>query len=99
MGVKLLIGLTGEKGGGKDTFARFLCEIAPSGVSIHPMRFSDLLVETLEAWQIPTARANLQKLSIAMDREFGTGTLAAAIYHRIENDPSDVVIPIGVRWQ
>lgn len=97
--MKLLIGLTGEKGSGKGTFAELLCKIAPPKISIHPTRFSDLLAETLNAWHIPTTRANLQKLSIMMDREFGIGVLAAAIRHRVENDPSDVVILDGVRWQ
>jgi dephospho-CoA kinase len=62
------------------------------------VKFSDLLKETLELWSLPSTRTNLQDIAIIMDQQFGAGTLANAIYHRIKKLKADVVILDGVRW-
>ena len=56
------------------------------------------MVETLQAWEIPTSRANLQNLAIIMDEQFGKGTLTSATSKRIQNGKADVVILEGIRW-
>jgi uridine kinase len=95
----LVIGLVGEKGGGKGTAVRLIAEALPPGTRCVGVRFSDLLRETLTLWHLPHTRANLQNLSRAMDAEFGSGTLAHAMGHRIATMQADVVILDGVRWE
>jgi dephospho-CoA kinase len=95
----LVIGLVGEKGGGKGTFAELLAAHAPNGTRVIRVRFSDILRETLDLWHFPPSRANLQNLSKMMDAEFGNGTLAHAMGHRIANLKADIVILDGVRWE
>lgn len=95
----LVIGLVGEKGSGKGTFAATLERIVQSGTRIARVRMSDVLRETLDLWHLPHTRANLQTLSKAMDTEFGNGTLAHAIGHRIAAADASIVIVDGVRWE
>ena len=100
--MKLIIGLTGEKGSGKQTFVNFLKEILrlPSvaqDYSIRQVRFSDILAQTLMIWDIPITRSNLQKLSLTMNDTFGQASLANAAKFSIEGDSADVVIFDGIR--
>lgn len=95
----LVIGLVGEKGGGKGTAVRLITEALPPGVRCVGVRFSDILRDTLTQWHLPHTRANLQNLSKIMDAEFGNGTLAHAMGHRITNIDADIVVLDGVRWE
>lgn len=95
----IVIGLVGEKGSGKGTFAELFAASAPAGSRVVRVRFSDILRETLDCWHLPSSRANLQNLSKVMDAEFGNGTLAHAMGHRIANTQADLVILDGVRWE
>jgi dephospho-CoA kinase len=94
--MKLIIGLTGEKGGGKQTFADYLKKISPKKV-VH-LRTSDILAETLLLWSIPTTRINLQHLAIIMDQEYGQGTLTKAIEQRIKTTDAEIIILDAIRW-
>lgn len=93
----LVIGLTGEKGSGKQTFTDLLTEIA-EGKTIKQVRFSDILADTLKLWDIPQTRSNLQKLAITMDQGFGLGTLTHAMYYRVSQENADIVVIDGIRW-
>lgn len=95
--MKIVIGITGEIASGKDTFTTNFISNA-IGKMITRVRFSDILHETLEMWDIPATRNHLQTLAIVMDQGFGKGTLTHAMYHRITYDDSDIVIVEGVRW-
>ncbi len=97
-GKKLIIGLVGEKGGGKGTFTGVLREVAP-GRSITHIRFRDVLQETLELWGIPATRQNLTKLAVAITSTFGEGVKAHATLRKADNVESDIVIFDGIRWQ
>jgi uridine kinase len=94
----IVIGLVGEKGSGKGTFAAHISEIQPEK-RIISLRFSDLLRETLDLWHIPSTRMNLQKIVVIMEETFGTGLLSNAIYERISKLDADIVIVDGVRWK
>lgn len=94
-----VIGLVGEKGGGKGTFAQILAEETPSNLRCVRVRFSDLLRETLHAWALPVTRANLQNLSRIMVQTYGNGTLAQAIAQRISRTAAHIVVLDGVRWE
>ncbi|MBI4449627.1 hypothetical protein HY634_01070, partial [Candidatus Uhrbacteria bacterium] len=76
-----------------------ISEALPSGTRCVGVRFSDILRETLTLWHLANTRANLQNLSKMMDAEFGNGTLAHAMGHRIANIAADVVVLDGVRWE
>lgn len=90
-----IIGLVGEKGSGKDTFAKYLSEISEKKIT--HIRFSDLLKETLKLWDLPITRANLQKLAQVLE-DFGSGTIAHGIEKQIENTTADIIILDGIRW-
>lgn len=103
--MKIVVGLVGEKGSGKETFGNFLMEIAKDlpagrqGRKVIRVRFSDLLNETLKLWSLLATRENLQNLAIIMDKEFGDGTLTQAIFQRIQALDGDLIILDGVRWE
>ena len=72
-------------------------ELLPSQTILR-VRSSDILVETLQLWNIPKTRENLQDLAIYMDRGFGKGTFSGTVKHRIEQMEVDIIIFDGVRW-
>lgn len=96
--MKYIIGLVGEKGSGKETFAKFLKEIIKNKTITH-IRFSDILGETLTLWDLPKTRENYQHLAVIMDDGFGKGTLTHAISKKIQTTHSEIVVLDGVRWQ
>jgi ABC-type dipeptide/oligopeptide/nickel transport system ATPase subunit len=95
--MKVFIGLVGEKGSGKDTFAEALQEYVKDH-SIERCRSSDILGETLDMWHLPKTRHNLQQMAIVMDSGFGKGTLTNALCKRISAMNSDIIIFDAVRW-
>ncbi len=99
----LVIGLVGEKGSGKETFAEIFCKVleaSPFGrrKKVEHVKFSDLLKETLALWSLPATRPNLQDLVVIMDKHFGEGTLSEAIYQRIIGLSAEIVLVDGIRW-
>lgn len=97
--MKLIIGIVGQKGSGKETCAALIQKHMPEGTTFAHVRSSDILGETLTLWDLPHTRHNLQRMAIIMDTEFGLGTLTHAVRERIESLSADVVIFDGVRWQ
>ena len=95
--MKIVIGLVGEKGSGKETFGNFLKVLLPRK-HIDRIHFSDILVETLALWDIPKTRSNLQILAQYME-EFGKGTLSSAIKKRALKSKAEIVIIDGIRWE
>ncbi len=93
----LIIGLVGEKGSGKETFGNILKGLIPQK-DIARIHFSDILVETLDLWNVPKTRRNLQILAQHME-EFGKGILSKSIKKRVENFKAEIVIIDGVRWE
>jgi dephospho-CoA kinase len=91
-----IIGLVGEKGSGKDTFAKYLTEISDKKIS--HIRFSDLLKQTLKLWDLPITRANLQKLAQVLE-DFGSGTVAHGLEKQIKETEAEIIILDGIRWK
>lgn len=95
--MKTVIGIVGEKGSGKDTFANLLKECLPARKVAH-LRFSDILGETLKLWNIPATRHNLQYLAIVMTNQYGQDALTRALAARIASHDADIVVIDGIRW-
>lgn len=97
--MKLVIGVTGEIGSGKNTFTEKLIKIARSnGKNVSAIRFSDILKDTLELWHLPLTRQNFQLLAVSMNEVFGPNTLAQAVYQKTSSQISEVIILDGIRW-
>ena len=94
---KMIVGLVGEKGSGKETFGNFLSGIAKK-TKVTRVRFSDILVETLRSWDLPLTRKNIQKMAVVMEDGFGKGTLTQAVKRRIAIINAEILILDGIRW-
>lgn len=95
---KIVIGLVGEKGSGKETVGDIIINLMPSKKIVR-VRSSDILRETLTEWGLPLTRHNQQHLAIVMDQGFGLGTLSGAVKKRITTIDADVVLFDGIRWE
>jgi dephospho-CoA kinase len=95
---KLIIGLIGEKGSGKETVGNFILELVGTKKAVR-IRFSDILAETLTLWNLPLNRNNLQYMAIIMNQQFGAGTLTEAMRNRMKTIKADVIIIDGLRWE
>ncbi|MCL5019538.1 MAG: hypothetical protein M1426_03535 [Patescibacteria group bacterium] len=95
--MKIVVGLVGEKGSGKETFGNILKGICPQK-NIDHIHLSDILVETLDLWNVPKTRSNLQILAQHMEK-FGKGTLSNAVKKRVEGSRAEIVIIDGIRWE
>ena len=95
---KLIIGLVGEKGSGKETAGKLIEELMPQKKVVR-VRFSDILAETLTLWNLPLSRHNLQYMAIIMNQQFGATTLSDAMEHRIANIDADIVLIDCIRWE
>jgi uridine kinase len=96
--MKLVIGLVGEMSGGKATFIKLFKEIAQEKYSVGSETFSTILIETLNTWNLPLTRENIQNMAITMVNGYGEGTLTDAVYNRVKYRPEDIIILDGVRW-
>lgn len=95
----MVIGLVGEKGGGKGTFAEIIKQIARGGVA--HLRFSDILLDIAKTLNVPkekVTREQLQELAQELDRIFGKGTLTRGMEKRIKENNDGLVIVDGIRW-
>lgn len=95
--MKLVIGIVGEIGSGKGTFAAFVTEVLGPRRAAR-VRFSDVLRDTLTLWNLPHSREHLQALPVAMSTAFGADALTRAVQKRIEDQRADVILIDGVRW-
>lgn len=95
--MSIIVGLVGEKGGGKETVGALIAEcVAPKTVRI--IRFSDVLADILDILCLERSRRNLQHLAVVIDGGFGAGTLTEAVRRRVTDIQADIVILDGVRW-
>jgi|GEM_PF-256244 len=105
----IVIGIVGEKGGGKEMVGDILKMLVEGDVRIGHLlhevseqrfsrhRFSDIINESLTLWHLPSTRENQQKFSQMMNTGFGDGTLARAVRTRIMKCATTVVIVDGMR--
>ena len=96
--MKILIGLTGEKGAGKGIISKRLEE--RFGDSLEIIVFSkNIITPTLALWNLPSTRENMQLLAQIMNEQFGDDTLSNAARELIRKSTADIVLLDGVRWQ
>ncbi len=96
--MSIVIGLVGEKGSVNETFGNCFEEIACDKL-VYRVRFSDILLQTLQLWGIPPTRENLQKIAVVMKNGFGADTLTHAISEIIKESHAEIIIVDGVRWK
>ena len=92
---KTILGLVGERGSGKGTFASVVSQVL--GPDVAHFRFSTVLSETLRIWGLPHTTENLQKIANAVAQQFGEAALAEALKKRVVQCTARVVIIDGVR--
>lgn len=98
--MKLVIGLVAKPCAGKGTFVELLQAALPKKTSLVTMRFSDVLVETLQLWGIENNRENKQLLAQLMVKGYGEGALSKAVKKlALQNGKNaDILVLDGVRW-
>lgn len=94
--MKLVIGLVGEKGGGKGSFYSILKELLPDK-KIDRISSSELLARTLDLWALARTRENFIKLVKTMNEGFGEGAVTKALAAQIETSGADMVIIDSIR--
>ena len=90
---KIIIGIAGESGSGKDTVTGYLAE--RYGASHH--KFSEVVRDIVARLGLELNRKNMDTVSMMLRQTFGEDTLSRVICHDVEADGSDLVVMDGVR--
>ena len=90
---KIIIGLVGEVGSGKDTVGKYLEE----NYGAEQVRFADPIKDTLSIYFDKLSRADQQWLFLAFQERFGDDILSRAIRKKIEDSKSEIVVVNGLR--
>lgn len=90
---RIIIGLVGEAGSGKDTVADYLREEHRAVL----MRFADPLREALRLYIDNFSREDLQWLSISLRKRFGNRVLSGALRKGIDAINGGIVVINGLR--
>ena len=76
MAKKIILGLIGEMGSGKDTFCKYVKENYPN---VYLLKFSDSLTDVLKIFFDDIKREDQQWLSLALREKFGKDILVRAL--------------------
>ncbi len=90
---KIVIGLVGEVGSGKDTVGKYLEE----KYGAKQVRFADPIKDTLSIYFDKLSRADQQWLFLAFQERFGDDILSRAIRKKIEDEENQIVVVNGLR--
>ncbi|MFA5994790.1 MAG: hypothetical protein WC823_07595, partial [Parcubacteria group bacterium] len=90
---KIVIGLLGESGSGKDTVAHYLQE--KYGAKL--MRFADPIKETLNIYFERSSREDQQWLALEFRKRFGADILSRALAKKIA-DTDGIIVINGIRF-
>jgi len=94
---KIIIGLTGEMGAGKDTFCQHIQEV--SNKPVFCFKFSDPLSEVLRIFFDSVRREDQQWLAVLLRDRFGKDILAKAIEKKVKNIQEGLIILNGIRYR
>ena len=95
--MKVIVGLIGENGSGKETFSNILEGLIPH-IPIERVRTGDILRDVLDVLCLPKTRANLQLLAEILRDKFAPDVIAQAAYKRILESKAELIILDGMRW-
>ncbi|MDD5251611.1 MAG: AAA family ATPase [Patescibacteria group bacterium] len=90
---KIIIGLTGEIGAGKDTVANYLVE--KHHATVH--KFSTAMFDCLHRLDVTTTRENLATFSVITRQSYGEDLYARIVARDCGHDPSAIVVANGIR--
>ncbi len=93
MAQKIIIGLLGETGSGKDTVAEYLKE--KYGAKL--MRFADPIKDTLSIYFDKLSKEDQAWLYLVFKNRFGEDILSRAMAKRVNDEESPLIIINGVR--
>jgi dephospho-CoA kinase len=91
---KIILGLVGETGSGKDTFCEYLKKIKKN---VFVFRFSQPLTETLRIFFDEIKKEDQQWLGVVLRQRFGNNILGEAIKKKIKNIKKGIAILNGIR--
>ena len=95
--MRKIIGLVGETGAGKDTFADYVAE---KNKDVFVFRFSQPLTEALKIFLEEIKKEDQQWLATCLRERFGKDILAQAIKKKIKSIREGIIILNGVRmWE
>jgi dephospho-CoA kinase len=89
----IILGLTGEKLGGKDTVAHYLRDHYSATMAV----YSDILMNILGILDLPKSRRNTIQLAPALRAAFGGDVLARAIAKHIKSSSAEIIVLSGMR--
>jgi len=92
--MKKIIGLTGEMGGGKDTFCEY---VKKNYQNVFVLKFSDALTDVLKIFFDSVKREDQQWLSLSLRERFGKDILVKALIKKAKSISEGIVILNGVR--
>ncbi len=102
---KIVIGLAGKKGAGKEKFVQYL-QIAATETTqkkkffgVRQVKSSGILVEILNFLDAPINRENLQNMAEAIRFCLGNNAISNAVRSKIRKNQTDITVFDGVRWQ
>jgi len=95
MNFKLIIGITGQTGSGKDAICRF---IKDNVASVSFVRFSQPLTEALSIFVDDIKKEDQQWLGNVLRERFGSDILAQAISKKVRDCKEDIIILNGIRY-
>lgn len=90
---RTVIGLIGEKGGGKGTVSDYLIK---NYGAVH-YGTSKILRRTLEDLHLPVTRDNLVKLALVLKEGYGPSVIIDSLITDMEENSSDIIIADGIR--
>lgn len=93
MSKKIVVGVAGKLASGKGTVTRHLIEQYAAGMT----RSSDPLRTTLDIFDIPQSRENLDSLSTFLRATYGEDTIARAVARVLRQSSASVAIFDGMR--
>jgi dephospho-CoA kinase len=90
---KIVIGVVGANGSGKDTICDYLVE----KYKAEKLVFSDLLREALRIFISKTGRSDYAWLATILREKYGEGILARSMQRKIDQSLSKIIVIAGVR--
>lgn len=90
---KIIIGLVGEVGSGKDTVGKYL----EKEYGAKQVRFADPIKDTLSIYFDKLSRVDQQWLFLAFQERFGDDILSRAIRKKIDDETNPIVVVNGLR--